>query len=72
MTECLETAHLMNKILHKQVTNHNSHLKDTTEEMLITSCFSYDSIRALLLNEKFMERSRKFRLPNVIEEFLTR
>lgn len=43
-----------------------------TEEMLITACFSYDSIGTLLLNDKFMERRRKFRLPNVIEDFLTR
>lgn len=70
MTECIETVHLMNKISHKQVSNRNNHLKDVTEEMLITACFSCDSIRALLLNEKFMERSRKFRLPNAIEEFL--
>lgn len=66
MTECIETVHLMNKSLHKQVPDHNDHFKEMTEEMLITACFSYDSVRALLLNKKFTGRNRKLRLPNVI------
>lgn len=60
----------MNKILHKQVPDHNDQFKEMTEEMLITACLIYDSIRALLQNKKFMERNRKFGLPNVINQFL--
>jgi len=63
MTECTETVHLMSKILHKQVPDHNDHFKEMTEEMLIAACLSYDSLRALLLNKKFTKSNRKFRLP---------